>query len=112
MTTFKRGDTVLVKFPFSEGTGFKKRPGLVISSDDYNEARQEVIIAGITGNIERVLFGDTVLDEWREAGLKYPSLIAGIVQTIKNDMIVHRLGIVSEPDRRSVDENLKKSMGF
>ena len=37
MTTYKRGDVVLIEFVFPERTGKKKWPVLVINSDDYNK---------------------------------------------------------------------------
>jgi hypothetical protein len=32
MTSFKRGDIVLVKFVFADETGVNQRPGLIISA--------------------------------------------------------------------------------
>lgn len=110
--TIKRGDVVLVEVVFSEGTETKKRPALVISSDDYHKSRQEVIIAAITSNVTRILMGDTLIDKWQEAGLRYPSLVAGIIQTIKRNKINRKLGVFSKDDFQSVQDNLKKSMGF
>lgn len=111
MTKYKQGDIVLVDFGFSEGTGSKKRPALVISSDKYHRNRQEVIIMAITHNIKRVLFGDTKIDKWEEAGLLYQSLVTGIIRTIKASMIVHKLGTISQQDFRKVQENLARAMG-
>ena len=36
MTTYNKGDIVLVPFPFSDQTATKKRPAVIISSDRYN----------------------------------------------------------------------------
>jgi len=112
MTIYKCGDVVLVEFIFSEKIGSKKRPALVLSSDRYNESRQEVIVVAITSNIERQLIGDTKLKDWKEAGLRYPSLVTAIIQTIKAEMITHRLGSLSEEDFQSVKANLKMVLGF
>jgi mRNA interferase MazF len=112
MTVYKQRDIVLVDFGFSEGIGFKKRPALVISSQNYHKSRQEVIISAITGNIERVLFGDTIIKKWKEAGLLYPSLVTGIIRTIKSNLIIRRLGRLSKVDFQNVEKNLKKSLGF
>lgn len=112
MINYKQRDIVLVDFGFSEGTGSKKRPALIISSDNYHKNRQEVIMAAITGNIERVLLGDTKIEGWEEAGLLYPSLVTGLIRTIKGNMVIHRLGMLSKPDFQKVQKNLKKSMGF
>ena len=34
---YKQGEIVVVKFPFTDGSQFKKRPALVISNDIVNE---------------------------------------------------------------------------
>lgn len=112
MIKYKQADIVLVDFGFSEGTGSKKRPALIISSDNYHKGRQEVIVVAITGNIKRVLFGDTKIDKWKEAGLIYPSLVTGIIRTIKDSMIIRKLGTLSQQDFQKVQKNLWKAMGF
>jgi len=112
MTKYKRGDIILVNFGFSEEKGSKKRPALMISSDNYHKSRQEVIAVAITHNIKRVLSGDTRIDEWKKAGLLYPSLVTGIIRTIKNSIIVHKLGVLPQQDFQKVQENLRKAMGL
>lgn len=112
MIKYKTGDVVLVEFIFSEGTSSKKRPALIISSSDYLKNRQDVIIAAITSNIKRVLLGDTKISDWQAAGLKHPSLVTGVIQTIKSNMIVLKLGSLSEQDLDNVKQNLCKCMGF
>ncbi len=112
MTKYKRGDIVLVDFGFSEGTGYKKRPTLIISSDNYHNDRQEVIVVAITGNIKRALFGDTKIDKWKEAGLICPSLVTGIMRTIKGTMILRKLGTLLLQDFQKVQKNLGKALGF
>ena len=111
MIKCKYGDIVLVNFGFSEGVGFKKRPALVISNEVYNTNRQEVIILAITSNVDRLLLGDTKISRWEEAGLLYPSLITGIVRTVKSDMIFRKIGEVSKIDLNKVEENIKKMIG-
>ena len=58
MTTCKRGDIVLVRFVFADEKGAKQRPGLIVSSDRYHGGRQEAILAAMTSNVRRLLFGD------------------------------------------------------
>ncbi|PIW85461.1 MAG: hypothetical protein COZ95_04435 [Nitrospirae bacterium CG_4_8_14_3_um_filter_50_41] len=52
MTIYKRGDVVLVPFPFSDQTATKKRPAIVISSSAYNEVSQDTVILAVTSRIE------------------------------------------------------------
>jgi mRNA-degrading endonuclease toxin of MazEF toxin-antitoxin module len=42
MIRYNKGDVVLVPFPFSDQTTTKKRPAVIISSDTYNDASQDV----------------------------------------------------------------------
>ena len=104
---YEQGDVVLVKVVFSERTGSKKRPALVISTENYHNSRQEVIIAAITSNIKRILKGDTSIENWQEAGLKFPSIVTGFIQTIKQNMIINKLGTLSDKDLQKVKKNIK-----
>lgn len=106
MTSYKRGDIVLVSFIFSDETGAKQRPALIVSADTYNNARQEIIISAITSRTGRILTGDYLVKNWKAAGLLAPSVITGIVRTIKQSMIVRKLGTMSSSDLKEIDKNL------
>lgn len=107
MTSYKRGDIVLVSFIFSDETGAKQRPALIVSADTYNNARQEIIISAITSRTYRILTGDYLVKNWKAAGLLAPSVVTGIVRTIKQSMIVRKLGTMSSSDLKEIDKNLR-----
>ena len=48
----KQRDIVLVPFPFSNFSGNKIRPALILSNNSYNNASEDVIICGITSNLK------------------------------------------------------------
>jgi mRNA interferase MazF len=106
MTSYKRGDVVLVGFLFADESGMKRRPAVVLSSRAYYQNRQEVVVAAITSNVDRVRFGDHALAGWKEAGLLFPSLVTGILRTIKLRMIHRRLGSVPVREMKAIDLNL------
>lgn len=110
MTTCRRGDVVLVGFVFSDESGVKLRPALVVSSDAYHRARQEAIVAAITSNVRRPLPGDHRIARWREAGLLFPSLVTGILRTIKRSMIRQRLGMLQNADAKAADASLRLAL--
>ena len=85
---------------------------MIISSDNYHKNRQDVIIVAVTSNTKRVLFGDTRIEGWKEAGLIYPSLVTGIMRTIKESMVIHKLGILSQQDFQKVRDNIRKTIGI
>lgn len=111
-TSYIRGDIVLVDFVFSDESGMKLRPALIVSSERYHRARQDVITAAITTNVGRRLFGDRAIAGWREAGLQFPSVVTGIVRTVKAPMIRHRLGALQRDDLAGVDQALRGSLGL
>jgi mRNA interferase MazF len=110
MTAYDRGDVVLVSFVFSDESGKKLRPALVISSAAYNRSRQEIVIAAITSNVRRRLFGDHPLTDWKGAGLLFPSVVTGIVRTIKQTMIDRKVGIMPRPEMVDIDVKLRQSL--
>jgi mRNA interferase MazF len=111
-TISRRGDVVLVDFVFSDETGAKRRPVVVISTDAYARERHEVIVAAVTSNVARARTADTRLEHWRDAGLLHPSLATAILRTVKRDMIGRRLGALARSDFASVEKNLRKALGF
>ena len=109
---FTRRDVVLVDFLFSEDTGSKRRPVLILSSPDYHHGRQEAVVAAITSNTGRILPGDHLMDDWASAGLPLPSVVTGIIRTIKQGMIGRNLGRVSDKDMVRIDVDLRSTLGL
>jgi len=107
MTTYKRGDVVLVKFVFADEKGIKQRPALLVSSARYHRSRREAVLAAITSNVERLLTGDHQIQHWKAAGLLLPSTVTGIIRTIKQEMIVKKLGELPAADLGAVEQQLR-----
>jgi mRNA interferase MazF len=92
MSDIPFGAIVLTDFPFTDLTAVKRRPALVVSTD--NSRRSDVLVAYITS----ILRGDPdamPLAPTTGNGLKVPSLVRfDKVATINKDIIVGRLGDV------------------
>ena len=71
-----------------------------------------MLVAAITSNVGRLLVGDHLIEGWHEAGLPLPSVVTGILRTVKRDMIDHRLGALGETDLAHVERNLRASLGL
>ena len=112
MTTYKRGDIVLVKFVVADEKGVKQRPGLLVSSDRYHRSRREAILAAITSQMGRSLVGDHRLTEWKAPGLPLPSTVTGIIRTIKQDMIIRKIGTLPSAELASVEFQLRTSLAL
>jgi mRNA interferase MazF len=110
MTGYRRGDVVLVGFVYSDESGKKLRPAVIISSLAYHRGRREVIVAAITSNVSRRHYGDHLIGDWTGAGLLFPSLVTGIVRTIAGTMIDRKLGSMAKPDMDAVDSELRRAL--
>ena len=107
MTEYSRGDIVLLSFVFTDESGERRRPAVVVSSETFHQNRKEAIVEAITSRTDRILVGDHLINDWREAGLLYSSVATGIVRTIKQNMIAKKLGKLSAFDMRAIENNLR-----
>lgn len=51
MPAYSFGDVILVPFPFTDQTGSKKRPAVIVSNAAYNQQRRDVVIMAITSRV-------------------------------------------------------------
>ena len=120
MIEFRRGDVVLVRFPFvtPSQTERKRRPAVVVQSNRYNPRRAAVIIAAITSTQSYAQLPCKVLvakdtPEGREAGLRLDSVVdCQTLATIPRGEIVRRLGRFPEDLVRRLDRALQDAPGL
>jgi mRNA interferase MazF len=120
MIELRRGDVVLVSFPFVTPSPAqrKRRPAVVVQSDRYNRRRAAVIVAAITSTqsyaqlpCKLLVAKDT--PEGREAGLRLDSVVdCQTLATIPRGEIVRRLGRFPEDVMRRLDQALQDALGL
>jgi mRNA interferase MazF len=107
MINYKRGNVVLVPFPFSDQTTTKKRPAVIISTNDYNDNSSDVIIIAVTSQINEFMeIGECLILDWQKAGLIKPSSIKPAISTIEKTLILKNLGKLSTRDTYSMNNAL------
>ena len=84
------GAIVLIAFPFTDLTGTKRRPALVISTD--NDRRTDLVLAFITSNVDHDK-DSMAIDATPATGLKVPSLVRfDKIASLSRAIIVGRIG--------------------
>ena len=97
------GDVVLVPFPFTNQSGTKRRPAVIISSSNYNTRRHDVVIMAITSQIRTTPgFGEAQITDWQSAGLIKPSILKPVFTTIEQNLILRSMGTLSPSDLQTL----------
>ena len=99
MGRYRRGDVVLVLFPFQQYDGFKKRPALIL--EEIGD--KEYAICQITSTMERASIpGNVALlagtQEFKDSGLAHSSVINFQTKTIVSEVAIYmKLGRFALP---------------
>ncbi|MED7789647.1 type II toxin-antitoxin system PemK/MazF family toxin [Francisella sp. 19X1-34] len=110
--SYNFGDIVLVNFPFTNLKKTKKRPAVIISSEEYNNNRPDVILMAITSQIRTPLdFGSSYIVKWQESGLPKPSLLKPLIATIEQEYIDKKLGSLVYADKENLLCNIHDLLG-
>ncbi|MGD0993252.1 MAG: type II toxin-antitoxin system PemK/MazF family toxin [Gemmatimonadales bacterium] len=119
MTDARRGDVVLIAFPFIAHGQMerKRRPAVVVQADRYNRRRSAVIIAAITTAVKQPLPCKVPVAhrsaEGRRAGVRLDSTVdCQTIATVPSDEIVSRIGTLTPELMLRVDEALKDALGL
>ncbi len=106
------GDVVLVSFPFTDQSGVKKRPAVVVSGSTYNTGRRDLVIMAITSQVRQPLgFAEVFITDWESAGLIKPSVLKPVFTTIEQGLVVRTMGRLSASDLRSLREAIAQAIG-
>ena len=110
----KRGDVVVVDFPFSDRTGSKVRPALLVQADSLNHSRSDTILAIITKVSSRrstELFVDTT--SVPGTGLRFNSFIqCDTLITLDQSLVIAVIGSLPSHLVQRLDDCLRMALGL
>ncbi len=115
---YSRGDVILADLPFTDRTGSKVRPALVVQSDRNNARLDDVILALVTRTTTRAaestqLLIDVAMTEGKASGLLHNSAVKCEHLITLHRSLIHRvIGHLPDPLMRDIDECLKASLGI
>jgi mRNA interferase MazF len=104
----RRGDVVLVPFPYAELTATKARPALIVSSHAFTAAEGRITVVGITSNVAAHRNATSYeLPDWAAVGLKKPSVVTSWLATISPRLVRLKVGRLRAQDLREVEKRLR-----
>jgi len=69
---------------------------------------RDLFVVPLTSQVWNLLFGEFVLNDWRESGLNVPSAVKRGLYTVHERLIVKSIGNLSERDAQEVQNSLEK----
>ncbi|QQS33256.1 MAG: type II toxin-antitoxin system PemK/MazF family toxin [Acidobacteriota bacterium] len=109
MPNYSKFDVVLVKFPFSDLSGSKVRPAVVVNASHIST---DIFFVPLTSKTNRLLPGEFVLTDWKAAGLNVETSAKRGIYTLKESLILKRVGALSIQDSDQIELSLRSWLGF
>jgi mRNA interferase MazF len=110
-----RGEIVLVDYPFSDRTGSKVRPALVVQTDALNRRIDDTILAAISRSTHRAsptqLLIDLATPEGAATGLRQNSMIqCENLLTYDQRLIIATIGRLGPTQLQQIGDCLRKAL--
>ncbi|HZY85883.1 MAG TPA: type II toxin-antitoxin system PemK/MazF family toxin [Gemmataceae bacterium] len=111
----RRGDVVLVDWPYSDRTGSKLRPAVVVQADFLNGLIDDTVLVSVSRTVHGVPGTEVVIDPAQEtgSGLAHRSVAScANIMTADPNLFDQTLGYLSDPLMRQIDDCLKKVLAL
>ena len=107
-TSSNRGAVVLLPFPFSDLSGAKLRPAVIVSPPYPSD---DLLVVALTSVGEVLRPGEFPLKSWRQAGLLHPSFAKRALASVSGDLARKFLGHLQGDDLAQLDDALRLWLG-
>lgn len=107
---YKKGTIVLVPFPFTNLSGNKVRPAIIISDGKVGD---DIVVVFITSQEKMKGSNLVTIKPSEENGLKVMSkIVCAKIATLDAKVVLGELGVVSDTLLTAVDVQLRKVLGL
>ena len=115
MSTHRQRDITLVPFPFSDLSGQKVRPVLILSNDTYNEQSSDVLVCPLTTNLTPMPYAVEIdITDVEEPGtLRHRSKVkADTVASLDKSILLKQIARLKVSVFRKVAEEIENLINF
>ncbi len=105
---FSQREIVLVPFPFSDLSTYKRRPVLIISNNDYNAKHSDVVVLAITSKLYQDEYSVEIDDNSLDFGILPEKSVIKIAKifSISKNSILKKFSILSVDTFKEVEIKL------
>ena len=99
-------DLLLVPFPFSDQSGKKVRPVIVLSNDKFNEFSEDLLVIGVTSNIHKDIYSLSLDEKDLEEGKLYSkcSIKVENLLRLEKSLIIKKIGKIKKEKMLKIAE--------
>jgi mRNA interferase MazF len=118
LETYKRGSVILVRYPFTDLSGSKIRPAIIITPTRFLSESPDVLCAFISSSLpDPVLPSDIIINSsdsgFSHTGLKRTSVLRTHKLVLLSKALVYsKLGDISASFEKKMNERLKIALGI
>ncbi len=107
-------DLLLVPFPFSDQSGRKVRPVIVISNNEFNKYSDDVIVIGVTSNILKDKYTINLTNDNLDEGRLFTSCSIKIENVLKldKDLVVKKIGRINKETLKNIIDKLSSIISY
>lgn len=110
MATYKPFSVVVVPFPFTDVAKSKKRPAIVLSSEDYQKQTKHITLLMVTSAKHTDWYGDHEIIDLDATGLLADSCVRQKIFTLDIRLILECIGKLSSKDKEAVLKNTQRHL--
>lgn len=107
-------DLLLVPFPFSDQSGRKVRPVIVISNNEFNKYSNDVIVIGVTSNILKDKYTINLTNNNLDEGKLFTNCIIKVENLLKLDkeLIIKKIGKINKETLKNIIDKLSTIINY
>jgi mRNA interferase MazF len=116
---YRRGDVVIIDYPYADASGTKVRPALIAQEDTRNVHLPDAIVVFITKNLSHIgrdatqLLIDVTTADGALSGLAASSAVkCGKLFTVHESLIRKKIGFLPSVLMNQIDACLKRALGL
>ena len=107
-------DLLLVPFPFSDHSGRKVRPVIVISNNEFNSYSDDVIVVGVTSNISKDKYTINLTNNELDEGKLSTTCCIKVENVLKLDkeLIIKKIGKINKETLKKIIDKLFEIINY
>lgn len=109
MASYLKPEVVLVRYVFTDLSGVKIRPGVVVST---SHPSRDLMIVPLTSRVSGLQPGEFVLSDWKSAGLNVISAVKRGIYTVEETSVLKRVGKLVDADLVKLEQSLRGWLGL